>query len=64
MKARYAHLPRFWRALAYFCYRYFLRLGFLDGAPGFLWAFLQALWYRTFVDALLYERERREGRRA
>ena len=57
MKARYARLPRFWRAFAYFCYRYFLRLGFLDGIPGFLWAFLQAFWYRTLVDALLYERE-------
>ena len=57
LKARYAHLPRFWRAFAYFVYRYFLRLGFLDGVPGFLWAFLQAFWYRTLVDALLYERE-------
>ena len=61
LKARYARLPRFWRAFAYFCYRYFLRLGFLDGAPGFLWAFLQAFWYRTLVDALLYERERRRS---
>ena len=50
----------FWRAFAYFCYRYFLRLGFLDGVPGFLWAFLQAFWYRTLVDALLYERERNQ----
>lgn len=55
-KRRYARLPLFWRALAYFLYRYVLRLGFLDGVPGFLWAFLQALWYRTFIDALLYER--------
>ncbi len=61
LKARYARLPRFWRAFAYFCYRYFLRLGFLDGTPGFLWAFLQAFWYRTLVDALLYERERRRS---
>ena len=60
MKARYARLPRFWRAFAYFCYRYFLRLGFLDGVPGFLWAFLQAFWYRTLVDALLYEREQNQ----
>lgn len=60
MKARYARLPRFWRAFAYFCYRYFLRLGFLDGIPGFLWAFLQAFWYRTLVDALLYEREQHQ----
>lgn len=56
MKGRYACLPLFWRAFAYFLYRYVLRLGFLDGAPGFLWAVLQGYWYRTFVDALLYER--------
>ncbi len=59
MKARYARLPLFWRAWAYFLYRYVVRLGVLDGTPGFLWAFLQALWYRSFVDALLYERRRR-----
>lgn len=57
MKSRYARLPLFWRSFAYFCYRYFFKLGFLDGKPGFIWAILQAFWYRTFVDALIYEDE-------
>lgn len=52
-KEWYARLPLFWRAFAYFCYRYFLRLGFLDGKEGFLWHFLQGWWYRTMVDAIL-----------
>lgn len=50
-KEWYARLPLFWRAFAYFCYRYFFRLGFLDGKEGFLWHFLQGWWYRTMVDA-------------
>ena len=54
-KRLYRRLPLFWRAAAYFVYRYFLRLGFLDGRQGFLWAFLQGWWYRTLVDAKLIE---------
>ena len=50
-KMRYARMPLFWRALVYFCYRYFLRGGFLEGREGFLWHFLQGWWYRTLVDA-------------
>lgn len=61
LKSRYAKLPLFWRAFAYFLYRYILRLGFLDGKPGFLWAVLQGFWYRTFVDALLYEAEQKQS---
>ena len=56
VKSIYYKLPLFWRSFAYFLYRYFIKLGFLDGQPGFLWAYLQAFWYRTFVDALIYER--------
>ena len=48
-------MPLFLRSFAYFCYRYFLKLGFLDGKEGFLWDFLQGLWYRTLVDAKIYE---------
>ena len=50
-KRLYRCLPLFWRAAAYFFYRYILRLGFLDGREGFLWHFLQGWWYRTLVDA-------------
>ena len=54
-KLRYARMPLFWRALGYFCYRYIFKLGFLDGKEGFLWDFLQGWWYRTLVDAKIYE---------
>ena len=50
----YARIPLFWRSFFYFCYRYFLRLGFLDGKEGFLWHFLQGWWYRTIVDEKIY----------
>lgn len=54
-KLKYARMPLFWRAFYYFVYRYFYKLGFLDGKPGFLWHFLQGWWYRTLVDAKIYE---------
>lgn len=54
-KHKYAHQPLFWRSFAYFCYRYFFKLGFLEGKEGFLWHFLQGWWYRTLVDAKIYE---------
>jgi glycosyltransferase involved in cell wall biosynthesis len=61
-KEWYARLPLFWRAFAYFCYRYFLRLGFLDGKEGFLWHFLQGWWYRTMVDAVIFQKCRKDGK--
>lgn len=54
-KAKYARMPLFWRAFGYFMYRYIVKLGFLDGKEGFLWDFLQGWWYRTLVDAKIYE---------
>ena len=54
-KVKYAKMPLFWRSLGYFIYRYILKLGFLDGKEGFLWDFLQGWWYRTLVDAKIYE---------
>lgn len=55
LKLKYAKKPLFWRSFAYFCYRYFFKLGFLEGKEGFLWSFLQGWWYRTLVDAKVYE---------
>jgi glycosyltransferase involved in cell wall biosynthesis len=55
LKGAYYRLPPIWRALAYFAYRYVLRLGFLDGRAGFYFAALQALWFRLLVDAKLHE---------
>lgn len=54
-KLRYAKLPLFWRAFAFFIYRYIFRLGFIDGKEGFLWHFLQGFWYRALADAKVYE---------
>ena len=54
-KLKYARAPLFLRSVAYFLYRYFLWLGFTEGKEGFLWHFLQGWWYRTLVDAKIYE---------
>lgn len=54
-KHSYAKKPLFLRAFAYFFYRYFFRLGFLEGQEGFMWHFFQGLWYRMLVDAKVYE---------
>ena len=51
----YAKSPMFLRAFFYFIYRYFLRLGFLDGVPGLIFHVLQAFWYRFYIDARIYE---------
>ena len=49
-KIKYYKLPPYFRAIAYFCIRYYFKLGFLDGLPGFRWHFWQGLWYRWIVD--------------
>lgn len=54
-KLKYARLPLFWRSFFYFLYRYFYKLGFLEGKEGFLWHFFQGWWYRTLVDAKIFE---------
>ena len=54
----YRRLPLGFRAFAYFFYRYFLRLGFLDGQAGTAFHFLQGFWYRYLVDAKVAEVER------
>lgn len=50
LKDRWSHLPLYVRPFIYYFYRYFVRLGFLDGKQGFLFHFLQAFWYRLLVD--------------
>ena len=54
-KGFYGKLPYFWRAWAFFIYRYVLKFGFLDGVEGFLYCFLQCLWYRNLADAKIVE---------
>ena len=51
-------MPLYLRPFGYFCYRYFLRLGFLDGKEGFIFHFMQAWWYRLLVDVNREELQR------
>lgn len=51
----YYKLPIGMRAHLYYLYRYYIKLGFLDGREGKIYAFLQAYWYRYLVDAKIYE---------
>jgi hypothetical protein len=61
LKEKYATLPLFTRPIVYFLFRYVAQLGFLDGRRGFVWHFLQGLWYRFLVDAKLMEVYNRAG---
>lgn len=51
----YARFPAIYRAVCYFCYRYFVRLGFLDGRAGLVFHLMQGLWYRLLVDIKILE---------
>lgn len=52
----YYKLPMGMRAHMYYIYRYYFKLGFLDGKEGKIFAFLQAYWYRYLVDVKIYEK--------
>lgn len=54
-KQIYSRLPLFFRSFAYFIYRYFVKGGCFEGKEGFMWCFLQGWWYRTLVDAKIFE---------
>jgi glycosyltransferase involved in cell wall biosynthesis len=54
-KHLYTRLPLFVRPFGYFFYRYFLRLGFLEGKPGLVWHILQGFWFQFLVDAKIYQ---------
>lgn len=51
----YLKIPLFLRPKIYYIYRYYIKLGFLDGTEGKIYHFLQAYWYRFLVDAKIYE---------
>jgi glycosyltransferase involved in cell wall biosynthesis len=53
LKRLWSRLPLYVRPFLYFVYRYFFRLGFLDGKQGFLFHFLQGFWYRLLIDVVL-----------
>lgn len=54
-KKLFYNLPLFLRPILYFFYRYFIRLGFMDGREGLVFHFLHALWFRFLVDAEIYQ---------
>lgn len=54
----YNRLPVFCGPLLYFLYRYFIRLGFLDGKEGLAYHFLQGFWYRFLVEVKVMEFDR------
>lgn len=54
-RSRYDKLPLLARPFALFIYRYFLRLGFLDGKEGLIFWMLQTFWFRFLIDAKLVE---------
>jgi glycosyltransferase involved in cell wall biosynthesis len=61
LKKLWQRLPRYLRPVLYFVYRYIIRLGFLDGKEGFIFHFLQALWFRLLIDIEVEEIMRRQS---
>lgn len=57
----YLRLPLFLRCFLYFIYRYFLRLGFLDGIEGLIFHFLQGFWFRFIVDVKIWELKKHDN---
>ena len=57
-KGVWRRLRRYGRPFLYFLYRYFVRLGFLDGKEGLIFHFLHACWFRLLVDIKLEEQSR------
>jgi glycosyltransferase involved in cell wall biosynthesis len=55
LRGLYNGAPLFVRPYALFFYRYFLRLGFLDGREGLIFWTLQTFWFRFLIDAKLLE---------
>ena len=54
----YYKLPMGFRSWLYYCYRFYVKAGFLDGKEGKIFCFLTAYWYRFLVDAKIYEHEK------
>ena len=57
LRGIYNNFPLFVRPFLLFFYRYFLRLGFLDGIEGLIFFFLKDFWFRFLIDAKLYEKK-------
>ncbi len=55
----YYRCPKYFRAIVYFLYRYFILFGFLDGLRGFKFHSIQALFYRIYVDKIISELDKK-----
>lgn len=53
----YNNIPLLIRPFIYFFYRYFLKLGFLDGYKGFIYHTCQGFIFWFFVDVKIYEKK-------
>jgi glycosyltransferase involved in cell wall biosynthesis len=51
----YGRAPLYLRAVLFYLYRYFVRLGFLDGKEGFVFHFLHGFWMMMLIDAKIDE---------
>ena len=56
LRDKYDRMPLFVRPFGLFLYRFFVRLGFLDGTEGLIFWVLQTFWFRFLVDAKIWER--------
>jgi len=56
LRQKYNRMPLFVRPFLLFVYRYFFRLGFLDGTEGLIFWVLQTFWFRFLVDAKIWEK--------
>jgi glycosyltransferase involved in cell wall biosynthesis len=61
LRQKYDQMPLFIRPFALFLYRYFVRLGFLDGTEGLIFWVLQTFWFRFLVDAKIWEKQHAAG---
>jgi hypothetical protein len=56
LRQKYNRMPLFVRPFVLFVYRYFFRLGLLDGTEGLIFWVLQSFWFRFLVDAKIWEK--------
>ena len=61
LREKYNNLPLFVRPFVLFGYRFFFKLGFLDGTEGFIFWVLQTFWFRFLIDAKIWEKRNRSG---
>jgi len=55
-------LPLFWRPFFLFIYKYFLKLGFMDGKEGLIYYFLHDFWYPFLIDAKILEMRKKPNK--